>query len=853
MDYVAQDGTKVLINAFAGCGKTTTMREIVKRWRDMVHSGVSVHHNQRVQKRFLYLVFNRDAEQAAKTAFYKNDNNAAFVHVRTHHSLALKFFVESLREKIECKRPVGHGVAKALRKIDKTIANYKKHHRPCRALLLDDDDDDADDSSSNGSNKSVDIGCEDDKDDGQETGSDDDNDESEWSDDGCEGEQESDLDEAALADLSEIDAYEEYCYDKVQHMSESEHRESIARGENIVQPKNVLPLDLETDQMRPFGLDRGDPALDALQRFCRDSGAEADQIDGPTSKHVDFLQPLRAPDAPLNSLQQQVLSRARQAWHETINGRVNPSTGRLIVSHEATLKLFCAWSASSEAFIARQYHTVLFDEAQDIDTILMRWIEQASDFVCYLVGDACQSIYNFKGALNAMMHLSQAAAANNSNSNSTSNSNSSRSSNRSNGSRDQHNNLASSGESMRLKTFYLSQSFRFGEAVSRIANAMLEIAGRFGALSCAARLSSPAAKKSRIVHVTLPREIKRLRRTRPMTRNEIAAKYMAHIYNEHVVLGQHQEQEQTQTQKDLDMVVVARKNSTLLTLAIELASQNVFVSLTDKLLDRVRQGSLVLQHYSCLEHIDGRIDYLERVLRAVRQENAAEKLYRNLSAQADTLRVSGALGSNGGANYATPWYRFVKPLTNCGEATFSCVTARVCDQVLNELHILKLALQMRDLEKTKSAIAALLQRTIAGETTSGIILSTVHSCKGGEWKEVLLMNDFPDICTLVKALQWCRAPDTVALYEASDFNVAKSQLEKSLKSVLFSSVLASEDRDDAVRFILRTLRSAKTFAHLITSLDEEIHLYYVAVTRAKQTLHINVSLQRFQNKFAADL
>ena len=88
-------GAKVMINAFAGCGKTSTLRNIVIHRRDKELFEDSA--NVAGHRKFLYLVFNRDAERAAKTAFYDQDDNSAFVQVRTHHSLALKFFIEKMR------------------------------------------------------------------------------------------------------------------------------------------------------------------------------------------------------------------------------------------------------------------------------------------------------------------------------------------------------------------------------------------------------------------------------------------------------------------------------------------------------------------------------------------------------------------------------------------------------------------------------------------------------------------------------------------------------------------------------------------------------------------------------------
>lgn len=751
INYTANDGTKVLINAFAGCAKTTTTREIVKHWRDMLNSGMSLHHNQRASKRFLYLVFNKDAECAAKEAFYQRDKTGALVHVRTHHSLALKFFIELLRAKIQAGRAVGAGVQQALAKIDQKIAQLQG---------------------------------------GQTSTNDNNND-----------------DPAMGAD----EFVEEYVIDdsgETMHLGRNSD-ESIysALVDEDDSTKHELPLDLESDELKPFGLTRGDPALQVLENFCHEKTNENE----PSAAHVAYLLPDRAMELELAPVQRQILTRAQAAWRATVNGRVNPRNGRLIISHEATLKLFCQ-SRESETFIADQYHTILFDEAQDIDVILMHWIEKARKFACYLVGDAFQSIYNFKGALNAMAHL-QNLSANNSN--------------------------------IALKTFYLSQSFRFGPSVAEMANSILHHSGRFDAVECAARLSSAATSSdTKITYVTAPPTIKRQKVERTLSRQEIASHYIADLYHSRC----NNNHEDNTAKKEI--TVIARKNNTLLTLAIELASQNVFVALNGKLLEKLRHGALVLSKFDKLEYIDGRVDFLLNVLRSV-QRNIAIGI---LGADGDAMRASGQ----------TPWFQFVKPLADCGDMTFSSITSRVCDQVHSELHILQLALFMRDLNKTKTSLARLLQNSDSIQQqqllqedaddddrgrSNTITLSTVHAAKGGEWDDVVVMDDFPDMCTLICAVNWCRGNKS-ALFKQSLFSTsgARKQVEGALKHELLSTIHSSLDRDDAMSFIMRTLTSAESFVGFLTSLDEELHLYYVAVTRAKKHLHIGVSLQRFLNK-----
>lgn len=726
LNYRPKKGAKVLINAFAGCAKTTTAREIVKV-RSNCLSTLTRHLDER--KKFIYLVFNRDAEMAAKNAFYTQDGNSKFVHVRTHHSLALKFFIEQLRKKI-LSDDQNFLLCRAVRKIDFKIAQL---HRQSLELL---------------GKKPV----------------------------------ENLYDPAVSVDEFLHDPDDEWSENTDFDESKSEKMAFEDDDENNT---DQLPLDLESDQLQPFGLVRGDPALEVLDHFCRE---QDNSLLEPSEKHVRFLAPTQA---ILTSAQQQVLQRAKNAWQSSIQGRVNLKNGRLIVSHEVTLKYFCLLREQSESFIAERYHTILFDEAQDIDVILMSWIEKAQNFACYLIGDGFQSIYNFKGAFNAMAHLIN----------------------------------AEQGDS--VKMFYLSQSFRFGQKIADIANAILLKSGRFSTLNCSARLSAaPSTSNTQVIYVSIPTSTKRPKMERILTRHDIVSQFIVSDICANDV------------EKNVELAVISRKNNTLLTLAVDLASKGVFIATNEKLVEKLRQGALVLSHYVSLEHIDGRVDYLRKVMRSLSRENSLAKMYETFGPQEDAMRASGH----------TPWFYFVKPLANCGDPKFSSITSRVCDQVLSELHILQVALHMRNLQVTKSAIENLLGAK--PQQLTSIRLLTVHAAKGGEWPNVLLMDDFPDLCTLICALKWCQSGAMTSFENLSlQDKQTRQRIEQELKIFILQNTLANNDRDDAICFILQTLKNSKTCADFVTALNEEVHLYYVAVTRSKRKLYVGVSLQRFRNEF----
>jgi len=773
------DVRQVLINAFAGCAKTTMMREIVKRWREVVASGLSVYHNQRAGHRFLYLVFNRDAERAARDAFYQQDGNASFVCVRTHHSLALKFYIEMLRAKVQLNQPVGKGVARALQRLEEKIAQLQGKQKS-RAqhnddyVTLDNDDgppphDDADDDQEA-------IMADDEK-------------------GFCYGQE---VNVCEFPSLIEQENADDCYYIEADDENASDGNGGGGGGA-------TLPLELENDQREPFKLGRGDAAVLALEEFCRD--ASDDAADQPNAKHVAFVEPERDTSLPLTAKQTQILARARKAWHDSVNGRVNSKNGRLIMSHEVTLKLFCASRAQSEAFIAQNYHTVLFDEAQDIDEILMRWIETATAFKSYLVGDGFQSIYSFKGALNAMDRLAVQVGHSN----------------------------------RHVKMFYLSRSFRFGSSICRLANAVLQHSGRFDAVQCTARLTSAGTMPdAKISYVSLgEHQAKRARSEQTPLRFDVAAEYVANLYRDNA-----------DASRPLQLTVIARTNVTLLKLAVQLASHNVFVTMNDKLIAGIRQGVCLLTFYNAErgggvpQLLTNRLKQLSVTVSAGRNAN----LHQGLSATGDALKAA-----------SKKWFEFVKPQTGTQiPLTFANVGACICDQVITELQILQIVEFMGDLDKAKLVFNNLLkhyeqtqQAGDDGRRPALICATTLHGAKGGEWDHVLLMDDFTDLCTLIAALDWCHEPQNVALYRrlTTWHQVAKEQFRHALSNHLQTVIEQCEVRKNAIYSIERSLKTSKSFNAFLTALNEEIHIYYVAITRAKRELHHGVLMLRFLNKY----
>jgi hypothetical protein len=175
---------------------------------------------------------------------------------------------------------------------------------------------------------------------------------------------------------------------------------------------------------RPVPLDRGQVlapaqaarlAMDTVARFCHSAAAEL----GP--HHVPTVPGLDDPKA-MAALREVVVPLAEQAWAD-----LSRPDGRLRFAHDHYLKL---WQLSGPRL---DCDVVLLDEAQDANPVIADVVDRQRHAQRILVGDRCQAIYGWRGAIDAM---------------------------------------ASFPADQRLA---LSQSFRFGPAIATEANKWLDL------------------------------------------------------------------------------------------------------------------------------------------------------------------------------------------------------------------------------------------------------------------------------------------------------------------------------------------------------------------------------------------
>ncbi|CAG9180347.1 ATP-dependent DNA helicase Rep [Cupriavidus laharis] len=129
----------------------------------------------------------------------------------------------------------------------------------------------------------------------------------------------------------------------------------------------------------------GRMVMDGVARFCSSAQAEPQAWHIPVDPLID--------EELAEALREELLPHVQTLWRESIDPR-----GVAAVSHATYVKL---WQLSRPRIPA---DFILFDEAQDADGLMLSVLRGQSSQVVY-VGDPYQQIYEWRGAVNAMDHI----------------------------------------------------------------------------------------------------------------------------------------------------------------------------------------------------------------------------------------------------------------------------------------------------------------------------------------------------------------------------------------------------------------------------------------------------------------
>jgi hypothetical protein len=183
-----------------------------------------------------------------------------------------------------------------------------------------------------------------------------------------------------------------------------------------------ITIDLGDDEHRTLSADYlASRVMGAVGRFCQTADTAIER------RHFEYIDGIDAPTADgrrtfanNDEITSALLPFARKAWED-----LQRTDGNLRFAHDHYLKM---WQLSEPKINA---DIILFDEAQDANPVMSAIVAAQTDAQVVYVGDSQQAIYEFTGAVNA---------------------------------------LAGFASDHRV---FLTQSFRFGEAVANVANDVL--------------------------------------------------------------------------------------------------------------------------------------------------------------------------------------------------------------------------------------------------------------------------------------------------------------------------------------------------------------------------------------------
>lgn len=143
---------------------------------------------------------------------------------------------------------------------------------------------------------------------------------------------------------------------------------------------------IKKDQMVPAWI-LARSAQDAVTRFCNSADEEI------TDFHVKKLDGIETAENQA-AYKRFVAPFARKAWAD-----INSTSGRLQFKHDHYLKI---WALTNPTL---RYDFMLLDEAQDANPVIAKLVEDQTHAQQIMVGDACQAIYGWRGAVDAMSNF----------------------------------------------------------------------------------------------------------------------------------------------------------------------------------------------------------------------------------------------------------------------------------------------------------------------------------------------------------------------------------------------------------------------------------------------------------------
>lgn len=251
-----------------------------------------------------------------------------------------------------------------------------------------------------------------------------------------------------------------------------------------------------------------------------------------------------------------------------------------------------------------------------------------------------------------------------------------------------------------------------------------------------------------------------------------------------------------------DIAVLARNNHAALTAAVALFKKGYFVRLAGPLADQVEGVLDVLKKYRSDEHVFQRFSELTRKMVAIEKR---QQVWHQRISEGAVLAPPSAQSGYDAEGFVRGWMRLTESERfeyTVLEKTFG--RFREMYRIYDGLH---------KCTKMKSPPS-----DCNGDPGVEITVCTVHTAKGGEWDVVIMLDDFAELEMCVKA--------RIGTMTREDF----TNLQSARYGVHFGN---HTNTHQMLQHFFAT--------HDETPLRQEMHLYYVGLTRAKQHLFVNAA------------
>jgi superfamily I DNA/RNA helicase len=498
-----------------------------------------------------------------------------------------------------------------------------------------------------------------------------------------------------------------------------------------------------------------------------------------------------------------VMRSARRIWRCMINNTEcqDCSVPRIPRwTFDAVLKYMALQRDASHRWLEERFDCVLVDEAQDTQQVLVGWYRELVRLPVYFVGDMHQAIYGFTGCRNAMEQFVQLD---------------------------------------NTRVFHLTQSFRFGANLARLATTLLRSAGMLpppSSFSSNRDLSSIGGGASQPVHNGL------------RGRDDMHCVILAARSNELTLQSYLQS---THGRLCIPITYISRSNSTALDHAFDTAHSRRRVRILGALHEQVvGAGQLVQTRFRHI--LPGGALSIRPLLKRKRTSTMS-------SAESDdhddddeqSIPEQDDQEDDDGRGQEPLLYALKQLEAKIMAARRGGINApQITDAEKHELDAMRIIKKYGSAAVRTMIDAALVE----SDEDADVIVGTAHSTKGLEFDLVVLGDDFYPLSIMRRFFSSIgeRASPSALSRAEQKYYLRVAEANESDSEVVKNAQKWIQSREEPIDAIASD-RDALTAVGggpltVVQKMHEEVHLYYVALTRARHALILNKSLDKFYGR-----